>query len=290
MEQTIKIRLGGVPEHYNLPIHLAIENDEFIKEGIECEWIDFPGGTGDMTRSLRNNETDLCILLTEGILTDIIKGSPAKIVSGYVKTALTWGIHTQESNTLHHEDIFDKKFAVSRFGSGSHLMPIVDALLRNKLINTNQFVEIGNMQGAIDSLRNKETEVFYWEKFTTKPFLTKGAMKRIDDFVSPWPCFLIAATDQFILANPDVLAKTLRIIQKACAAFMKLEHAHELVYQRYNIELKDAERWFHSTEWAVDGWVSNKMLDGVHYILKEANIVDADSTTEHVIWDRNKKA
>ena len=31
----IKIRIGGVPEHFNLPIHLANENGAFNKEGIE---------------------------------------------------------------------------------------------------------------------------------------------------------------------------------------------------------------------------------------------------------------
>ena len=283
-----KIRVGGVPEHYNLPIHLATEDGSFHNAGIDLQWIEFPGGSGEMTNALRNDEVDIAILLTEGILTDIIKGNPSKIVSGYVKTALTWGIHTQEKNSLIHENIFNRKFAVSRLGSGSHLMPMVDALMRNQQIENEQFIEIGNLDGAIQSLKNEETEVFYWEKFTTKPFLKKGHMKRIDDFVSPWPCFLIAARNKFILSNSDLLSTTLKVIQSASAKFMKLKNAPNIVNERHNIELKDAERWFHSTEWAVDGWVSNKMLEGVHYILKESGIVSQDSSIEDVIWKRNK--
>ena len=32
------IRLGGVPEHFNLPIHLAIEKGKFEEKGINLEW------------------------------------------------------------------------------------------------------------------------------------------------------------------------------------------------------------------------------------------------------------
>lgn len=283
------IRIGGVPEHFNLPIHLAIEAGDFEAAGIHPQWKDYPGGTGEMTAALRNEETDICLLLTEGILADILKGNHSKIVSGYVKTPLTWGIHTYEENTINHEDIFTRKIAISRHGSGSHLMPIVDALMRNKHINESQFITVNDLSGAIRSLNKKETEIFYWEKFTIKPYLKEGKMKRIDDFVSPWPCFSIAASNDFIRTNPELLSKTLKIIHSACAAFMTRPEAASLVSQRFDMELKDAERWFHSTEWEINGWVSNKMLEGVHYILKESGIVDKDGTIDEVIWKRNRQ-
>ena len=72
------IRLGGVPEHFNLPIHLAIENGAFEKAGIDLQWTTFKGGTGQMTKALREGEVDACILLTEGIIKDIIAGNRLK--------------------------------------------------------------------------------------------------------------------------------------------------------------------------------------------------------------------
>ncbi len=285
-----KIRIGGVPEHFNLPIHLAIQQGLFANQNIDIEWIDYPGGTGYMTQALRENDCDLCILLTEGIVTDILKGSPTKIVSGYVKTSLTWGIHTQSDNPIHdHNQVFDKKIAISRLGSGSHLMPIVDALLRDKSIDESQFIPVKNIEGAISSLNNGETEVFYWEKFTTKPYLESGNMKRIGEFVSPWPCFVIAATNQIIDTSPDLVSSILKVIQKSCADFMQSKDAIELVKDNFNIESKDAERWYHSTEWNTDGWVSNKMLEGVLYTLKEAKIVEENAILKDVIWKRNRK-
>jgi len=95
------IRLGGVPEHFNLPIHLAKEQGEFKKRDIDIEWITYPGGTGQMTKALRDGEVDACILLTEGIIKDIIKGNPSRIVSIYVSTPLIWGVHTGAENPLY---------------------------------------------------------------------------------------------------------------------------------------------------------------------------------------------
>ena len=78
-----KIKIGGVPEHFNLPIHLANEKGLFAEAGIEIELINFGGGTGEMTKALRENEVDICVLLTEGIAFDIVNGNKSKIISEY---------------------------------------------------------------------------------------------------------------------------------------------------------------------------------------------------------------
>ena len=39
--ENVKIRLGGVPEHFNLPIHLAKERGVFSSRGVDLEWTDF---------------------------------------------------------------------------------------------------------------------------------------------------------------------------------------------------------------------------------------------------------
>ena len=135
-----KIRMGGVPEHFNLPMHLAHELNEFETRGIEIEWTTFRGGTGQMTKALRNDDVDVCILLTEGIIADIIKGNPSKIISNYVTTPLTWGIYTGAKNSLQsYKDVFEKKYGISRFGSGSHLMAIVDANSKSHRLEEDQF-------------------------------------------------------------------------------------------------------------------------------------------------------
>jgi len=267
--ETTTIRLGGVPEHFNLPIHLAIEDGSFASRGVHLEWTTFKGGTGQMTKALRTGEVDACILLTEGIIKDIIAGNPSQIISGYVNTPLTWGIHTGVENTLrYHSEIYNQQYGISRYGSGSHLMAIVDANTHDRKLEKEQFTVIKNLDGAISSLGQLQTDVFYWEKYTTKPYVDNGQLRRVGQFITPWPCFMIAATEEVLKRAPEAIIRMLRTIHDSCDRFMDSDDNIPLVAQRYDQKLKDAERWYHSTEWAIHGWVSDKMLRNVVHHLR----------------------
>ncbi|MEM6273051.1 MAG: uracil-DNA glycosylase [Bacteroidota bacterium] len=284
---TTTIRLGGVPEHFNLPIHLAHERGEFAANGVQLEWTTCQGGTGQMTRALREGSIDACILLTEGIIKDIIHGNPSRIVSGYVNTPLIWGIHTGANNALRRgEEIFDKRYAISRFGSGSHLMAIVDATTDNRTLKREQFVPIRNLDGALASLEALETDVFYWEKYTTKPYVDGGKLRRIGQFITPWPCFVIAATEEILQRAPEAIVQMLRTIHASCRQFMDSDENIGRVAERYGQKRRDVERWYHATEWAVHGWLSNKMLRSVVHNLQLAEIIDPEDPIPELVWQR----
>ena len=68
-----------------------------------------------------------------------------------------------------------------------HLMAIVDASANDKKISKGQFSIIKNLDGALESLEDLASDVFYWEKFTTKPYVDSGRLRRIGEFVTPWP-------------------------------------------------------------------------------------------------------
>lgn len=278
------IKIGGVPEHFNLPIHLAIENGDFAKENIQIEWTDFGGGTGAMTKALRSNECDICILLTEGIIADILKGNPSKIIGAYVESPLIWGIHTQSDNEMtEHTEIYDKKIAISRFGSGSHLMPIVDAMVNKQNISEEQFVVIKNLQGAFESLGKRETEVFYWEKFTTKPHLEQQNMKRLSEFPTPWACFMVAATENILAKEAEAVKKVVEIIHNSCKEFMQNKKAVDMVSDRYGIEKEDAQTWFSATKWATNSQINHSMLNQVVESLFQAGIIEEKSDAERLL-------
>lgn len=282
------IRLGGVPEHFNLPIHLAIEKGKFKEKDINVEWTTFDGGTGQMTKALRDGSIDACILLTEGIIKDIIAGNPSKIISVYVNTPLIWGVHTGANNTLRsYDNIFDKNYAISRFGSGSHLMSIVDAKSKGEDINNDQFKIIKNLPGALESLTGLQTDIFYWEKYTTKPYVDSGQLRRIGEFITPWPCFVIAATDQLLATQSKEVIRMLRVIHEECDQFMQNPGSIELVKDRYGLKYDDAARWYHSTEWSIHGWVSNKMIRSVLFNLKSASIIQSETDVPKLIWERD---
>lgn len=271
------IRVGGVPEHFNLPWHLGIENEIFAREGLNIEWTTFAGGTGQMTTALRNDEVDVCVVLTEGIIADIAQGNPSRIISKYLNTPLIWGIFSGNENPLqYYGEIYDQRYAISRFGSGSHLMPIIDAQYKGKSIDKSQFVLVKNLDGALASLKALETDVFYWEKYTTKPYVDSGALKCLGEFVTPWPCFVLAATDKAIATKKDQLKKMLQTLYFINKQFMTSIDTVQLVSKRYHQEIQDVNNWFHSTEWSTNDEISQKMIENVVFTLRQSGVLTAE--------------
>ena len=241
-----------------------------------------------MTRALREGEVDMCILLTEGIVADIVNGNPSRIVGGYVNTPLIWGVHTGAQNDLkHYGENFDKNYAISRIGSGSHLMAIVDAFSKQHTIDEDHFKIIKNLDGALESLAQGDTDVFYWEKYTTKPYVDSGQLRRIGQYVTPWPCFQIAATDHILKIHPEAVKSVLKSIYFIANQFMNSLIAVENVAERYKLELADAEQWFFCTEWATHWKVSKKMIRNVLFTLNRAGSLDTDYPYESIVhqWE-----
>mgnify|MGYP000105843106 CR=1 FL=1 len=153
----VNITIGGVPEHFNYPWYLTLKNKEYTKHNINLRWKDFPGGTGEMNAALRNAEIDIAIILTEGIIKDIGEGNPSKIVQTFVKSPLVWGIHVANNSSFQQiSDLEHATIAISRFGSGSHLIAIVNAYNQGWDLNTLQFKVVGDLEGGIDALTKGE--------------------------------------------------------------------------------------------------------------------------------------
>jgi TRAP-type uncharacterized transport system substrate-binding protein len=75
-----------------------------------------------------DGETDIAVILTEGIVKDIVAGNLSKIVQVYVQSPLIWGIHVAANSKYKTvSDLEDTKVAISRQGSGSQLMAYVNA-------------------------------------------------------------------------------------------------------------------------------------------------------------------
>lgn len=252
-----KVNIGGVPEHFNLAWHLTINNGEYLEKNIDLEWHNYPGGTGAMCKALRNKEIDIAVILTEGIIKDIIDGNPSKIVQTFIQTPLIWGIHVAANSKYQTiEDLKETKAAISRYGSGSHLMAFINAE-NNKwdLKNDLDFKIVENLNGAIKALGSGVADYFLWEKFTTKPLVDNGTFRRIGNCPSPWPCFVIAARKDFIESNTLELKSILNIINSTTSEFKDIPSIDKTIANTYNQKLDDVQEWLKITEW------SQKLID-----------------------------
>jgi sulfonate transport system substrate-binding protein len=268
------LKVGGVPEHFNYPWYLTLKNKEYTQENINLRWQDFPGGTGEMCTSLRSGEVDIAIVLTEGIIKDIAEGNPSKIVQTFVKSPLIWGIHVgAKSKFKSIQDLEHAVIAISRFGSGSHLMAIVNAFNQGWNVTTLKFKVVDNLQGGIDALTTGTADYFMWERFTTKPLVDNGTFRRIGNCPTPWPCFVIAIRNEVLEKHPKEVEKVLAIINHQTKEFKNIKNIDKILAKRYEQKLEDIQKWLKITKWNEGKPITKNLITRIQNKMVRFNVI-----------------
>ncbi|MEO8933830.1 MAG: substrate-binding domain-containing protein [Xanthomarina sp.] len=268
------IHIGGVPEHFNLAWYLALKQGLFKKAGINLRWDDYPSGTGAMTKALRNEEIDLAVILTEGIIKDITEGNPSTIIQTFVQTPLIWGIHVAEKSKYETiEQLKGTKAAISRYGSGSHLMAYIHANNNNWNLATDlRFQVIKDLEGAVEGLTEGQADYFMWEKFMTKPLVDQGVFRHIGNCPTPWPCFVIAARNNSLEVYRDEIQVILDIINEMTLSFKDIPDIDKTIAERYHQKIEDAQEWLSLTEWS-QGLLNKETVYHIQKQLMSTNII-----------------
>lgn len=279
-----KITIGGVPEHFNLPWHLAIEDHKFEDKNIDLQWKEFPGGTGAMCTALRDNSIDMAVILTEGIIKDISNGNPSKIVKIYVESPLLWGIHVAKNSSFDSvASLKNAKIAISRYGSGSHLMAKVNAIKQGFNIEELEYVLVKNLDGGVAALSEGTAHYFMWEHFMTKPYVDNGTFRRIDNIETPWPCFVIAVRNNILENNSEAIKTIIEVINKQLESFktpLENEQLIKLFSKRYQLQIEDVKTWLSLTKWNRDKYVSIKLINSIQNKLKAFDVINKTISTE----------
>ena len=281
-----KVNIVGVPEHFNLPWHMAIEAGAFEQRGIDLKWTEVSEGTGKMCQMLQNGETDLAIILTEGLVKSISEGNASKIVQKYIATPLLWGIHVGAKSAYKSiDDLKTTKAAISRFGSGSHLMAYVNAQNEGWDTDKLQFEVINNLDGAVAALIDGSADYFMWEHFTTKPLVDNGTFRRLGDCPTPWPCFVIAATDTFIAKELGTLQHILETINCYSTEFKQIPSIDRTLANRYGQQLDDIREWLSLTQWSQEQ-MNTQTVDLVQGTLLNLKLIDKKLPVEDLLTNR----
>ena len=282
-----KMIVGGVPEHFNFPWHTGIKSDAFSDVGIDLQYVDFPGGTGAMTKALRSGEVDAAILLTEGCVADILKGNPSRIVQAYVTSPLIWGIHVADGSSLDKIDhINGKRYAISRYGSGSHLMAIVDAAQRGWSTDSMQFVVVKNLTGAREALASGQADVFFWERFTTSPFVANKEFRRLGVRETPWPAFVICVRQDVLEQRSEAVSRMLHVVNEQCRKLMESPSSIEEIAERYELDADEVAKWFSMTQWSTSFGTPVEMLDVAISFLQKLNLVPDREHGATDVWHK----
>lgn len=278
------IKIGGVPEHFNLAWYLTLKNGEYKAQGINLRWQDYPGGSGHMAQALRNGDIDMAVVLTEGIIKDIVEGNPSKIVQTFVQSPLLWGIHVAENSEFKTvSDLKGKRAAISRFGSGSHLMAYINAQTNKwNLKEDMKFEVIQDLEGAVKALSNGNADYFMWERFMTKPLVDDKIFRCIDTLPTPWPCFVIAVRDEFLETNEEDVKTILEIINNTTIEFKEIPSIDKTIANRYGQKLKDVQDWLALTEWS-QSVLDEKTIEKIQNELMEVHIIKKRKSYNQIV-------
>ncbi len=268
------LRITGVPEHFNFPWKKAVESQPFLDKEIELSWTDESRGSGQMNKALRNDETDIAIVLTESFLKDFEEGNLSKMIGFHVKSPLIWGIHIPGKSPVENlNQIENPKFLISRMGSGSHLMAFVLAQREGWNPENLEFKIVGNLHGALEAMNPETPEMFLWEKYTTKPWVISGEFKRIGEVPSPWPCFVIVASEKALFEFGDLVFELRDLVYQASKELQNNPETPMEIHNAYELGLEDVKAWLSQTKWETEAAISQTELDQAMEKMKELGII-----------------
>ena len=271
------IAVGGVPEHFNLPWHLAIASGDFTEAGVDLEWRVQTSGTGQMMANLADGELDVAVALTDGAIAAISRGNPSRIVHLYVTSPLLWGVHARNGSDI--EQLSDigahHRFAISRFGSGSHLMAHVLGHEQGLEFFEGSFEVVGDLEGGVSALTEGRADLFMWDSSMTTPHVESGELVRAGIQPTPWPAFVVVASDRMLAERRTELASIVRIIARWEQWFSAApqEFVAAMVSREFGLTPEVARGWRSETIWNAGAPFDTGAIERAQAILHQTGVV-----------------
>jgi ABC-type nitrate/sulfonate/bicarbonate transport system substrate-binding protein len=198
----------------------------------------------------------------------------------YLCFLLGWALSAGK-NSKHDsiDTLYKTNVAISRYGSGSHIMAFVLADQREWLKKNEKpfdFTVLHNFKAMRDAVNDGSCDYFMWETFTTKPYHDSGEIKRIGQITPPWPAFLFAAHTDLLASDKEGLKRVLGAIQRATQLFMDQKEDESVKHVMRILEYpeEDVRRWFKTVHYAADHQqVSRNALNITLSTLLNADVV-----------------
>lgn len=261
-----------------------VASQPFAAKGIQLSWTDESRGSGQMNKALRDDETDIAIVLTESFLKDFEEGNPSRMIGFHVKSPLIWGIHIHGLSPVGNLNQIEKpQFLISRMGSGSHLMAFVLAQREGWNPENLEFKIVGNLDGALEAMNPETPEMFLWEKYTTKPWVNSGGFKRIGEVPSPWPCFVIVASEKALFEFGNLIFELRDLVYQASKELQNNPETPMEIHKAYELGSDDVKAWLSQTTWETEPTISRTDLDKAMEKMKSLGIIKCKLSLERFL-------
>ena len=280
-----ELHCAGVPEHFNLAWRRLAERRALETLAVGLHWHEVPEGTGRMLDLLESGGADLALLLTEGAVAGVANGRAIRLLGAWVTSPLRWGVHVAASGPLESaDDLPGKRFAISRYGSGSHLMAGIYARDRG-WPGAPEFVIVDDLAGARRALAAGDAEIFLWERFTTQPVVDAGDFRRVDELPTPWPCFVAAVPADLDAGKLAAARLALRAALHEAGRVAGADDAASRFAALYGLEPDAAAEWLAGTRWAGASALDRKTLSSVAAAMRDVGMIDREPAAGELLVD-----
>lgn len=229
-----------------------------------------------MVEALDDGSLDVAVMLTEGAVAAFAAGAAFDIEHVYVVSPLQWGIHVPAASSLCEEaSIRGKRYAISRRGSGSHLMSYAHARAHGWPLEQLEFVVVGTLDGAIEAFRQGRADVFFWERYMTAPLVEAGQWRRVGIFEAPWPAFVVCLAKRLDRDRRQAFAELYAQVLRAAQTFASdAEGTAARVSEAFGIDRDAVAQWLAETRFAGAPGIEKQMLERVAAVLSDADLIE----------------
>lgn len=107
-------------------------------------------------------------------------------------------------------------FGITRFGGGSHINTVLLAKDQGWLVNQNEeqgnnirIKPLGDLNSLVNAIGKGIIDCFIWESPSISFLLDSSILRAIGEVHLSWPCFMVAATTDFIEMSSNQIKSVL---------------------------------------------------------------------------------
>ena len=116
-----------------------------------------------------------------------------------------------------------------------------------------------------------------------KPYYDSGELRRIGTIITPWPCFLLAATQATIDAHLPAIRAMLAALRETCQLFHSDPSTPADIAAHFHFQPADAVAWYNSVHISAADSIALSAIQKTIAALREARVLpEADSAAEEV--------
>jgi ABC-type nitrate/sulfonate/bicarbonate transport system substrate-binding protein len=195
----------------------------FEKYGLNVEYLDVAGGSGECIRLLIEGSVDVAFIASYTMLAPRAEGADVRIVASLTFGSVPLGVIVPPDSPIKsYADLKGKSVGVSRPGSGSYIGAKVIMYAMNFTENDMNIVPLGSLDAILAALKKGQIDAGVWTITQCLLLEQKGEFRSIKPFINTlvphanvMPGRVLITTPQYAKNNPEAIKRLINVFVEA---------------------------------------------------------------------------